>query len=141
MDSAEATAIVASLELAAEQAGDLTGAVYARLFAQQPAMRPLFVMDTNDAVKGEMLARVFDAILDFIGERRYAHNLIKAEVITHAAYEVPPAVFATFFGVVGETVREACGAEWTAAMEDAWRIMLDEIADYVVTPEHLTPGG
>ena len=60
MNSEDAAAIVQSLEIAAEHSGDLTPAVYARLFAQQPQMRALFVLDTNDAVKGEMLARVFD---------------------------------------------------------------------------------
>lgn len=131
MDSAEAVAIVASLELAAEQAGDLTGAVYARLFAQQPAMTPLFVMDTNDAVKGEMLARVFDAILDFVGERRYAHNLIDAEASNHEGYNVPRDVFASFFDVVAESVRDACGSGWTETMTAAWASLRSEIRRYV----------
>ena len=58
-----------SLEIAAERGGDLTPRVYERLFAREPAMRALFWRDGNGAIKGEMLARVFEAILDFIGAR------------------------------------------------------------------------
>jgi hemoglobin-like flavoprotein len=134
VNAEQTAAITASLELAAARGGDLTKAVYARLFAQQPEMLPLFVMDTNDAVKGEMLSRVFDAVLDFVGERRYAHRLIQAEVVTHAAYDVPPQVFATFFDVVAETVREACGEGSSGDMSDAWDTLLIEIGAYVASP-------
>ena len=134
MDSADTAAIVASLELAAERGGDLTQAVYARLFAQQPEMRPLFVMDKNDAVKGEMLARVFDAILDFIGERRYAHNLISAEASNHDGYNVPREVFITFFDVVAETVRDVCARDWTPEMASGWQALLAELRRYVARP-------
>lgn len=134
MDSADAAAIVASLELAGERGGDLTQAVYARLFAQQPEMLPLFIMDKNDAVKGEMLARVFDAILDFIGERRYAHNLISAEASNHDGYNVPRAVFVTFFDVVAETVRDVCAHDWTPEMASGWQALVADLRRYVAGP-------
>ena len=134
MKSEYAAAIVASLELAAERGGDLTEAVYARLFAQQPEMLPLFVMDTDGSVRGEMLARVFDAILDFIGERRYAHRLIEAEAMNHEGYNVPRTVFVTFFDMVAETVRDACGPGWTETMGQAWAQMLSEMSAYVRLP-------
>jgi hemoglobin-like flavoprotein len=130
----DAALITESLGLAAECGGDLTEAVYARLFARQPEMRALFVLDVDGAARGEMLAQVFNAILDFIGERRYAHRLIQAEVVNHEGYNVPPAVFATFFGVVCESVRDACGAEWTEAMDGAWRRLLADLDHYVANP-------
>jgi hypothetical protein len=119
-----------SLEQLAER-GDPTPAVYERLFAQQPQMQALFWRDTDHAVKGEMLSRVFQAILDFVGERRYADHMIGCEIITHEGYDVPRAVFATFFGVVAETVRDELGAEWTPAMDQAWRELLAELDAYV----------
>jgi hypothetical protein len=79
-----------------------------------------------------MLTRVFEAVLDFIGERTYAHRLIQCEVVTHAGYDVPPSVSATFFGVVCDAVREACGTGWTAEMDAAWRRTLADL-DYFVT--------
>jgi hemoglobin-like flavoprotein len=134
-DPADAAHIIRSLEVAAEQGGDLTERVYARLFEEQPSMGPLFWRDTDSAIKGEMLARVFEAIIDFIGERRYAHRMIQCEVITHEGYDVPRDVFATFFGVVAEAVREACGAAWTQAMADAWRRLLNQLDFYVAHPD------
>jgi hemoglobin-like flavoprotein len=133
-DPVHARAIERSLELAAEREGDLTPRVYARLFEQKPEMETLFARDTNDLIKGEMLMRVFEAVLDFVGERRYADHLISAEVITHEGYEVPREVFATFFGIVAAVVRESCGPEWTAEMNRAWQGLLDDLAHYVKQP-------
>ncbi|HVK81393.1 MAG TPA: globin [Verrucomicrobiae bacterium] len=132
MISAEDSArITQSLEIAAERGGDLTAAVYARLFRDGPDLEPLFVMDTDGAVRGEMLSRVFDAILDFIGDRAYAHNLIHAEATTHDGYNVPRETFALFFTTVADTVREACGEDWNADTETAWRRMLEELGGYI----------
>ncbi len=136
-ERAHARAIEASLEIAAEHGGDLTPRVYALLFARQPAMQALFWRDTNGAVKGEMLMRVFEAILDFVGERRYADHLIQCEVVTHENYDVPRDVFATYFGVVAEVVREACSSEWSPAMAAAWRAMLADLDYYVTHPEQV----
>lgn len=136
-EPAHAGAIEASLEIAAERGGDLTTRVYALLFERQPTMQALFWRDTNGAVKGEMLMRVFEAILDFVGERRYADHLIQCEVVTHENYDVPRDVFATFFGVVEEVVSEACGPAWSPAMATAWRAMLADIDYYVTHPEQV----
>lgn len=124
-----ADAIIASLETAAK-AVDLTGPVYARLFAQFPETEALFVLDRDGQVRGAMLAQVFETIFDFIGERRYAHRLIGAEIVTHEGYGVPPEAFAAFFAVVCDEVREACGREWTEAMADAWTRLLADLNAY-----------
>jgi hemoglobin-like flavoprotein len=134
-DPAHAEAIERSLEIAAERGGDLTPIVYAQLFERQPEMRALFWRDTTDAIKGEMLMRVFEAILDFIRARRFSDHLIQTEVITHAGYDVPPEVFATFFGLVAEVVQETCGPDWTPAMAQAWRRTLADLDYYVAHPE------
>lgn len=127
----DAALITQTLELAAERGGDLTAAVYARLFQQQPDLEALFILDTNGAVRGEMLARAFDAILDFIGPRAYAHNLIAAEATTHDGYNVPRPIFTLFFTTIRDVVRDASGADWTPAAEQAWRRVLDDIANFI----------
>lgn len=134
-DPADASAIEASLEIAAERGGDLTQVVYARLFERQPEMKLLFWRDKNDAIKGEMLMRVFEAILDFVRDRQFADHLIQTEVVTHAGYDVPPDVFATFFGLVAEVVEEVCGADWSPAMARAWRRTLADLDAYVTRRE------
>jgi hemoglobin-like flavoprotein len=124
-----------SLELAAERTGDLTPLVYERLFCEQPEMQALFWRDTNGAIKGEMLTRVFEAILDFIGERLYAHHLIQCEVVTHAGYDVPPNVFCTFFPVVAASLRQVLGDDWSPDIDAAWTQLLAELDFYVKHPD------
>ena len=130
-DPADARAVEASLEIAGERGGDLTDRAYAILFAREPAMQALFWRDQSGAIRGEMLMKVFEAILDFVGERRYADHMIRSEVITHEGYDVPRNVFPTFFGIVAEVVREACGDAFTPAMDGAWRRVLAELEAYV----------
>jgi hemoglobin-like flavoprotein len=122
-----AAEIEASLELLAERCGDPTPHVYARLFAEQPQMEAHFWRDTNGAVKGEMLSRTFDAILDFIGARHYADHMIGTEMVTHEGYDIPREIFATFFRVIRDTARQILGADWTPAFEQAWADLLIEI--------------
>ncbi len=137
---ADARVIEGSLELAAERSEDLTPPVYRRLFAEQPRMEALFLRDAKGLVKGEMLARAFEAILDFIGPRRYAHHFIQCEVITHAGYDVPPEVFRLFFAVVARSLKEVLGADWTAEIDAAWTRLLADLDFYVTHPDQsLTP--
>ncbi len=115
-----------SLALVSERCPDLAPFVYERLFREHPDMEALFWRDKTGAIKGEMLARVFEAVLDYVGDNRYAANMIRAEVVTHSQYDVPPDVFRTFFGVVATTVREQLGSEWTGEFETAWRTLLED---------------
>jgi hemoglobin-like flavoprotein len=131
----DAGLITSSLELAGERAGDLTPRVYARLFAEHPEMEALFVRDKDGSVRGEMLMRVFEAILDFIDRRHYASHLIQCEVITHEGYGVPPEVFGLFFRTVADTLREVIGADWTPAMDRAWRELLADLDWYATHPD------
>lgn len=126
-----ASPIETSLELAAERAGDLTPLVYARLFAEQPAVEALFWRDKNGSIRGEMLAKVFEAILDFVGERQYAEHLIKASVFVHGEYDVPRDIFRTFFRVVADAVRDVLDDAWTREMDGAWAAMLAELDTYI----------
>jgi hemoglobin-like flavoprotein len=131
----DASVIEDSLERAAALGGDLTGPVYARLFGSHPEMEALFVRDTNGAVRGEMLARVFEMMLDFVDRRAYAAQMIQCEVVTHDGYGVPPAVFGVFFDVVADTVRDTLAAEWTAEAEAAWRSLLADMSWFVAHPD------
>ena len=127
----QAAEIEASLELAAERCEDLTPLVYARVFERHPDMKPHFWRDSDDAIKGEMLSRTFSAILDFVGERRYADHMILTEMVTHEGYDVPRQVFATFFEIVRDVVREVLGADWTPQFAGAWDELLAEIDRYI----------
>lgn len=120
----EKNPIAWSLEQVAERHGDPTAAVYDRLFAQNPEMAELFIGDKTGAARGEMLAVVFQTLLDFSGEGAFGANMIRAEVVNHENLGVPPGVFATFFRTVMETLREMLGADWTPDVAAAWEEML-----------------
>lgn len=130
-DSRDAALILRSLECVSDRCGDPTPLVYARLFRQQPEMEALFVMDTHGHARGHMLSEALDGLIDFVGARNYADNLIRSEIINHEGLGVPPAVFATFYAVVMETFREAMGEEWTAETDAAWRRLLSALADTI----------
>lgn len=134
MSFAGAAEIERSLEIAAARGGDLTGAIYARLFAQFPETEALFVLDRDGQVRGAMLSHVFETLFDFIGERRYAHRFIGAEIVTHDGYGVDPAAFAAFFGIVRDAVEAVCGPDWSTAMAEAWRRLLFELEAHVASP-------
>lgn len=131
----DGAAITRSLELAAERGGDLAPLVYARLFAEHRDMEALFIRDADGLVKGEMLARVFEAILDFIDRRAYAPQLIQCEVVTHEGYGVPPEVFGQFFQTVADTVRALCDEDWSSSTAAAWRALLKALGEYVADPD------
>lgn len=135
----DADLVTQSLEIAAARCEDLTPLVYRRLFADHPDMERLFWRDAEThAVRGEMLARVIEAILDFIGPRLYARALIQCEVVTHAGYDVPPEVFSTFFAYVRHAVRDLVAADWTPAMDAAWARTLDALVYYAEHDDQLT---
>lgn len=139
MIASDADLVTRSFEIAAERCADLTPLVYARLFADHPEMERLFWRDREThAVRGEMLARVIEAILDFVGERAYARALIQCEVITHEGYDVPREVFVTFFATLAATLRETLGADWTGDIDAAWARTLKALVFYVENPDQLT---
>ena len=127
--------IATSLELVSRRCPDLTPFVYARLFAEHPEMKALFWRDTTNAIKGEMLAKVFEIILDFVGDNLFASNMIQCEVVTHSGYDVPPDVFGVFFSIVRKTLREQLGADWTPEFEEAWSELLAELDFFVTHPD------
>lgn len=131
--------ITQTLDLAAERHADPTPLVYERLFAAHPDMEALFIRDTDGSVRGEMLMRVIEMILDVVGARAYGPKLIQCEVITHEGYGVPREVFGAFFTALAETLRALIGADWTPAMDAAWRALLWELNAFAEQPDQTAP--
>mgnify|MGYP001587371897 CR=1 FL=1 len=139
MDSA---AITRSLELVAER-GDPTALVYARVFAAHPGMEALFVRDTDGGVRGNMLAEVVTAVLDFIERDTYGGNLMRIEIVNHENLGVPKEVFGTFFTAMRDAFAEGLGAAWTADIDAAWKALLAQIESISVAQwmcEYRNPG-
>jgi hypothetical protein len=126
-------AITASLELAAMRIGDPTAAVYARLFALHPVMEREFWRDTAGNIRGEMLNRSFEVILDLAGPRGWGGQFLATEIHTHSAYGIPPAVFGDFLPIVAAVIRDGCGDGFAPAMAEAWDMVLAEAARLAAT--------
>lgn len=47
----------------------------------------------------------------------------------------PRELFAVFFGVIAQTLREVLGDDWSDEIDAAWRKLLDEIARVVAVQE------
>jgi hypothetical protein len=120
----DGAAITESLEQLAESAGDPTGLVYDRLFAESPQLEALFIRDVTGSVRGQMLSVVFDTLLDFVGRGAYARGLILSELVNHEALGVPVGEFGSFFRIVRDIARETLAGDWTPAMEAAWADLL-----------------
>lgn len=114
-----------SLERLADRQGDPTALVYARLFAARPDAEPLFVGDRTGAARGEMLAQAFEALLDLAEGGDQGARLIAIERINHEGLGVPPDVFADFFPMVADVVREGLGEAWTPDVAAAWATLTD----------------
>lgn len=126
-------AIDASLALAISRSGDPQGPIYARLFALHPAMEAEFWRDGSGRIRGEMLARTFEMILDLAAPHGpagggdgggWGRAFLGTEAVTHDAYGISRAVFADFLPVVAAVIRDACGAGFTPAMAQAWDAVL-----------------
>ena len=101
----QAHLIEASLEAVAHHMGDPTATIYARLFELAPALRELFVRDTDGSVRGQMLQQVFDTVLDLVGDDRYASVLIGTEWVNHQNLGVPGDQFSLFFTAIIDSFR------------------------------------
>jgi hemoglobin-like flavoprotein len=129
----DADIVSQSIERAADLAGDPAPLVYEKLFAQQPEMKKLFILDTDGNARGHMLTEALNCVFDMLGPKSYASVLIQCELTNHQGLGVPPRVFATFFEVVTETFRDILGEEWTAETEAAWQTLLDELHTVIAT--------
>ena len=125
--ASSANPIEQSFELAAARCDDLTPLVYRRLHAERPETLTMFRTEGSELVKGSMLSMTIEAILDFAGPRHGKFRIIECEIASHDAYGTPRELFVAFFGVIARTLQEVLGAEWTAAMDDAWRRLQAEI--------------
>ncbi len=117
--------IVASLELAAEKAGDISAAVYKHYFAASPQSEHL--MDHMDHL---MRARMLDEAIMLImkDDDNDLQTLIHFEVMTHTYNGVLPEMYTALFHAIQKTVREAVAEAWNSDFEGAWQRRINALA-------------
>jgi hypothetical protein len=119
MDGAEAV-LADCLERVAARCADPAPLVFARLFAENPALEPLFVRDRAGLVRGQMLQVALETLLDLAGPGHYAVGMLQCERTNHDGLGVPARQFDCFFVTVMATFRDILGIEWTDEMETTW---------------------
>lgn len=124
-------ALLKSLEIVVEKAGDPAPQIYARLFAQNPQLEEMFVLDRDGAVRAEMIRLCFDAIVDLGEGGHYARGLISTELINHGNNGVSPDQFMSFFTAIRDCVRDIAATQWTPAMEAAWQDVMTAVSGMV----------
>ena len=115
-------AILQSFEVAAERAGDILPAAYEAYFERCPESRDLMrLVDTH------MRGRMFESVLQLFMADETDEQLgyLRFETRNHVNYGVLPHMYANLLTALRDTVREACGAEWTATMDAAWNARID----------------
>ncbi len=113
--------------MAGERCADPAPLVYQALFTRYPDLEVLFVRDRDGAVRGEMLAKLFETIIDLVGNRVYGENMIRCEAATHAGYGVPPEIFVAFYDVLRDTVSALADADWTYRHQAAWTQLISRM--------------
>jgi hemoglobin-like flavoprotein len=122
-------ALVDSLGLLSERAGDVTERVYTRLFAAYPDLEDLFLMDTDGGVRGSMLAQAFECLIDLTdGPGTLAETVIRSERVNHDTYDVPAGMFEIFFDIIRDVTKEVAGSDWSSLMEAAWTSVLADVS-------------
>lgn len=126
-----------SLALAVARGGDPQAAIYARLFARHPGMEAEFWRDTSGRIRGEMLARSLEMVMDLAAphapeggqdDQGWGGAFLGTEAVTHDAYGIARDVFADFLPIVASVIAEACGDGFTPAMAAAWDRVLARAA-------------
>lgn len=116
-----------SFEIAAERCEDITPLVYRRLHSEHPETLAMFRTEGSEPVKGSMLALTIEAILDFAGPRTGHFRMIECEISSHDSYGTPRDLFIAFFGIIGRTLREILGDDWSPEIDAAWRSLIGEV--------------
>lgn len=121
-----AEVILSTLEAVADRHGDPSAAIYARLFSAHPELEALFHMDRDGGVRASMMQQGFECILDYVGPRLTAPQIIAAARQHHDGYGVPAERFDDFFAAIRDAFREILADSWTPDMETEWAALVRE---------------
>ena len=117
--SEKADPILASLEIVAERAGDISPLVYERFLAADGDAAEL-MLHTDEYMRG----RMFQVVVEFLisGDDATDGDYLAWEIKNHRdAYFATAPMYESFFECLVGVVRETLGESWTPDLEAAWR--------------------
>lgn len=121
-------ALLASLELAAEKAGDIAPAIYDRYFERCPDSRAI-MQHTDEYMRGRMLEEVYRILMSesVSGEQEY----LVFETTNHRAYGAAPHMYQNVLLSVRDVVERVLGDEFTADMDAAWNARVEGLLSII----------
>lgn len=122
-----------SLEIVVERVGDPGELIYRRLFEQTPELEELFIRDQDGSVRGEMLQRAFETLIDLAHGGHYGRGLIATEWVNHQNIGVPPDQFERFFAIMIDTIRGILADDWTDEVDAAWKALYERLQAIIHT--------
>ena len=126
----DSDAIVSAMELVAEQAGDITEAVFKRYFDRCSGSRAL--MDhTDEYMRGRMMTQVLLLLMES-GEAELA-SYLEFETDAHKAYGVQQHMYENLLASVHEEVQQILNGSFTAEMDTAFRARIDHLLSAIET--------
>jgi len=93
---------------------------YELLFAAHPEVSSLFTRHSPGAQR-KMFAQKLVAIVDHIDSPEWLDRELGAMARSHVSYGVTSPMYGWVGDALIETLREACGASWSEAADQAWR--------------------
>lgn len=121
------TAIVSSLELAAERCEDIVPLVYDQLFEARADLRELFAIDPDAKPRtgmGNMITEILRIVLAEDDAALEAEA--QAAVVFHVGWGLDVRMYRDVMHSVMAAVSAACGDAWTPGMTAAWETRLAE---------------
>lgn len=129
MSPKELALLTATLELAAERAGDVVDDVFDAFFARSVAGSEL-MSHSDQPMRGRMFEGTIDLLLS--DAAMAPDGYLDWELGNHlVAYGVTAAMYTDYLAAVRETVMAACGNDWGPPEAAAWNARLGAIMDRV----------
>jgi len=115
-----------TLTLYASHYGDPYDAVYAKLYAMDSTYEGLFLLDTDEGLRRNMMRTTLEIISTYLADRNAAANRVVGAQMSHITYGVEGA-FHAFFEITRDVIAEALADAFTPAHAEAWNMMLDDL--------------
>lgn len=129
MSQTESETITEALEMVAERAGDITGAVFDRYFERCSDSKAL-MEHTDEYMRGRMMEQVLLLLME-PGESEL-ESYLEFETTNHRAYGVEQYMYERLMSAVTDVVAKALGDDYSPDMQSAFAartgFLLKEIA-------------
>lgn len=131
--SATAALLRKTLELTLARDDSFPKQFYDRLFMSHPEVIPLFHRNSPGAQR-KMFAQKLTMIVDHVEDGPWLAQELRKVAESHVRYGVHPEMYAWVGTALIETLRDACGDDWSSEAEHAWREAYARICETILSP-------